>query len=88
MAGIHFFEIKVDDNLICDGHHRYIASLLANITIGTIPSASTSATGIIDWEMVIFVEDDWDTPEKIKMLNEVDADFNNKPIKEIEAILE
>ncbi|MBW7941766.1 MAG: hypothetical protein H3C64_05050 [Candidatus Kuenenia stuttgartiensis] len=88
VAGIEFFEIKVDGNHICDGHHRYIASLLANVSVGRIPSASTSATEITDWKTVSFVEEDWDTADKIKMLNEVDAEFNNKTIEEIEAILE
>ena len=27
--GIKFSEIKVEGELICDGHHRYVASLLA-----------------------------------------------------------
>ena len=29
-AGINFSAIKVENNLICDGHHRYLASLFAN----------------------------------------------------------
>ncbi len=30
LVGIKFPSIKIDDNLIIDGHHRYLASLLAN----------------------------------------------------------
>lgn len=44
LAGIKFTEIKVDDRLICDGHHRYLASLLANYTLGIVPSVRTLAT--------------------------------------------
>ena len=79
--GIKFSEIKVEGNLICDGHHRYVASLLAKLPIESAPYTSTSATEVIDWKSVVFVEDDWDTPEKIDMLNEQDAHFNNISIE-------
>jgi len=42
--GIKFQSIKVDGNLIIDGHHRYLASLLSGVTLDTIPSTKTSAT--------------------------------------------
>lgn len=58
VAGIKFSGIKVADNLICDGHHRYLASLLANAIIEQLPTSITSATNIIDWQLVIFEEDD------------------------------
>jgi hypothetical protein len=87
LVGIKFSAIKVDDNLICDGHHRYLASLLANITIEKVPTNSTSATTNIDWESVSFEEDDWDTQAKIDMLNRQDADYNNIPIGKIVELL-
>ena len=37
--GIKFPSIKVDGDLIIDGHHRYLASLLAGKTLDTIPSS-------------------------------------------------
>ncbi len=85
--GIIFAEIKVDENLICDGHHRYVASLLARIPVGRIPSAVTSATDVINWESVVFVEEDWDTLAKINMLNEQDAQFNNIAVEELIELL-
>jgi hypothetical protein len=87
-AGINFSGIKVEENLICDGHHRYIASLLANFPIDRIPSIITSATKVIEWESVIFEENDWDTTAKINMLNEEDANYNNIPIEKIIQILQ
>jgi hypothetical protein len=83
LANIKFPDIKVDNDLICDGHHRYIASVLANFSLEKIPGNITSATPPVEWESVIFEEDDWDTPEKINMLNELDADYNNMTITEI-----
>jgi hypothetical protein len=87
LVGIKFSAIKVDDNLICDGHHRYLASLLANITIEKVPTNSTSATTNIDWESVIFEEEDWDTLAKINMLNWQDAEYNNIAIEKIVELL-
>ncbi len=69
-AGIKFPGIKVGSNLICDGHHRYMASMLANFSLERISGSVTSATATVPWESVIFEEEDWYTPAKIKMLNE------------------
>jgi len=60
-AGIKFSGIKVENNLICDGHHRYIASNLANFALERIPGNITSATTAFDWKSVTFEDEDWDT---------------------------
>jgi hypothetical protein len=86
-AGIKFSGIKVEDNLICDGHHRYIASILANFPLERIPGSITSATTAVHWESVTFENKDWDTPAKINMLNEQDAEYNNIPIAKIVELL-
>jgi hypothetical protein len=85
--GITFPSIKVDGDLIIDGHHRYLASLLANKTLETIPSFKTLATKETLWKDIIFDSDDWDTEAKIKMLNEEDAKYNNIEIEKIIEIL-
>lgn len=76
-VGIRFNEIKVADNLICDGHHRYLASHLANAPLGRIAGVKTSATKAINWTSVHFEERDWDSPIRIKLLNIRDAKYNN-----------
>ncbi len=86
-AGIKFSSIKVYDDLICDGHHRYIASILANYSLEIIPGNITKATTAINWESVSFEFEDWDTPAKINMLNEQDALFNGIPIEKIIEVL-
>lgn len=83
LAGIKFSGIKVDNNLICDGHHRYLASLLANFSIERIPTIITPATTAVDWTSVVFEDLDWDTQVKINMLNEQDAVYNNMTIGQI-----
>ena len=85
--GIQFSGIKVDGCLICDGHHRYVASLLANVPVVRFPFNSTSATAAIDWRSVVFVEEDWDTTAKIEMLNEQDAKFNNITVDQLIELL-
>lgn len=86
-AGIKFSGIKVYDNLICDGHHRFIASILADFPIDRIPGSKTMATCIVDWDSVIFEENDWDSPSEIDRLNHQDADFNNIPMEKIVELL-
>ncbi|MBX7095780.1 MAG: hypothetical protein K1X56_13750 [Flavobacteriales bacterium] len=86
--GIQFPGIKTDGELIIDGHHRYIASLLANIELEVYPSFKTSATSTYHWNTVLLSEEDWDTPTKIKLLNEKDALFNQIDLKYLELILE
>ena len=86
-AGIKFSGIKVEDSLICDGHHRYIASILANFPLERVPGSLTSATSPVDWKSVTFEEEDWDTVAKIDMLNMQDAEYNNIAIEKIVELL-
>ena len=81
--GIRFDDIKVCDNCIIDGHHRFVSSILAGIKLDEAKSSKTSATIEYKWKSVAFVEEEWDTPEKIQRLNELDADFNNIPLEKI-----
>jgi hypothetical protein len=85
--GIKFIGIKVDNGLICDGHHRYVASLLADFSIERIPAIRTSATIVTEWSSIQLIEDDWDTSAKIFMLNEQDALFNKIPIEQLDELL-
>jgi hypothetical protein len=86
-AGIKFSSIKVENNFICDGHHRYIASILASFFLERTPSSSTSATEAVDWKSVIFEENEWDAPELIDFLNRQDAEFNDIPVEKILELL-
>lgn len=83
IVGIKFDDIKINDNLIIDGHHRYISSLLANVKIGFIKTHKTSATVLFEWKNVEFVNEEWDTISKIEQLNKIDAAFNNIDIEKL-----
>ena len=86
-AGIKFSAIKVENNFICDGHHRYIASLLVNFPLERISGTATSATCIVNWNIVSFDEEDWDTEADINLFNKQDAEFNNIPFDKVVEIL-
>ncbi len=75
--GIKFEDIKVNGNFIIDGHHRYISSKIAKINIGNTNYPKTSATIEYSWNVVKFVNEEWDTIDKIKHLNELDAQYND-----------
>lgn len=87
-VGIRFADIKVRNNLVCDGHHRYIASLMADFRIGVAEGSTTSATIARDWRSVVLDTEDWDTEAKLIELNEQDARFNNMSIDDLVALLE
>lgn len=85
--GLKLPGIKVDGDLIIDGHHRYFASLLAGVPIKIYPSLRTSATIITKWDTVYFVNEDWDTEAKILFLNKLDARDNGITIEKLLEIL-
>jgi hypothetical protein len=85
--GIKFPCIKVDGDLIIDGHHRYVASLLVDYKLDIAPSFKTSATVESQWNVVVLDVDDWDTDAKIRMLNEEDAKYNGIEIDIINELI-
>ena len=82
-AGIKFDEIKVCENMLIDGHHRYISALLTGYEIGRVSSQKTSATVLFVWQDIKLSDDDWDTTEHIAILNERDAAYNNIDLKKL-----
>jgi hypothetical protein len=86
--GLRFKGIRVCEGLICDGHHRYLAALLAGVPLDVDPWLKSGATAAIEWHSVSFTEDDYDTLEEIMEWNEEDADFNNISIDSITSMLQ
>lgn len=81
--GIRFPGIKIDHHLIIDGHHRYVASLLAGADVERYSTLRSNFTHEYNWKDVKLDFNDWDTPSKILMLNELDAKFNNMSLEEL-----
>lgn len=86
-VGIKFTGIKVYGDLIIDGHHRFLASILAGFDLEKFPSYKTSVTNFIKWEDVEFVYEDWDTMAKIEYLNRIDAENNGITLEELTELL-
>ena len=88
--GIKFMPIHVSsENIIVNGHHRYVGSVIAEYEldmVGDYPKPSFENE--IEWKNVEFMDEDWDAPAKVKILNEEDAAYNSMSIKEIEGIIE
>lgn len=87
--GLKFQPIHVSsDKLIIDGHHRYVSSILCDSPIEEVSNyPKPSNLNEFDWDAVEFVDEDWDTPSKVKMLNEEDAKYNGMEIADIADML-
>lgn len=48
-----------------------------------MPCPLTSAKKVTEWSLVELVDEDWDTLDKIKMLNEQDARFNEMSLQRL-----
>jgi hypothetical protein len=88
MLNLKFDSIQVDKGVIINGHHRYLASKLANFNLDHVLGLRSSAKELIDWQNVELVEDDWDTEAKIRRLNEEDARYNDMSVEELLAQLD
>lgn len=84
--GILFEPIKVNEDLIIDGHHKYVSSKLAGYKVDFTSYPKSVASVKYEWEEVQFSDEEWDTKYKIKYLNELDAKYNNLTIEEINDI--
>ena len=65
-----------EDLVIVDGHHRYLASLFANVELATSIAPLSLAKEMIDWEAVKVDDADWDSKKNIDKHNELDAYCN------------
>lgn len=85
--GLKFPGIIIDKSLNIDGHHRFIASKLVNVPIDKYPGIRPSNHHLYSWKDVQLIGEDWDTPEKIKFLNQQDAFYNGYSIDALNEIL-
>ena len=76
------------NNLIIDGHHRYISSLITGFDIEVVTDyPEPNDVNEINWNTVQFLEEDWDSPSKIEMWNEEDAVYNDMNIQVLRDLL-
>jgi len=86
--GIRFQPIRVAEDLIIDGHHRYIAAILAKQEVTVTPSSSTSATTCVLWTAVELDPLDWDSRSQIDIFNTLDAANSNVDPQWLQKLIE
>ena len=82
-----FDAIKVCENLIIDGHHRYIASNLSGVLVERFPSTKNHNQIVFDWTDVSLVTTEYDSESEINYHNFNDAQRNSISVEEINRIL-
>lgn len=75
--GVRFAPLKICDDIIIDGHHRYIAACLSGISCEFVPAQSSSNLMKEKWPSFRIVSEDWDTPQIIQEMNITVAKYNN-----------
>ena len=80
---ILFADIKVDGDWICNGHHRYLASLLAKVPIGITIGLKTTGNSVKDWKLIEYDVYDWDTSEDIDKYDREDAEFSGLSLNQL-----
>lgn len=83
ILGLRFASIQVEGGGILNGHHRYIASLLAEYPLEQTTGIRSGVKENIDWSAVMLVEEDWDSPFGIRMHNERDARYNDITVEDL-----
>jgi hypothetical protein len=80
---LKFGSIQVEKGVIINGHHRYVASLLTKYQLEQVPGIKSQAKNTFEWTAVKLLDEDWDTPAKVKLLNEEDAKYNGMSLEEL-----
>lgn len=83
---VKFNGIKVVDGCIIDGHHRYIASQLADFNIEKIPWIRPDVKENIDWKLVVITDLD-ESDEEIAGHNQNDAERTDITLQQLEEML-
>ena len=71
--GIKLGEIKVSQNMIINGHHRYVCMSFLNLNVETITWTKNSegVDKITEWIDVEIADEEWDNEADIKRYNEI-----------------
>ncbi len=71
--GVTFADIRTAENVVTNGHHRYLAARLLGVYIGSQDSELVAAKVVRTWDSVMIVDVDFDKPEEIDRHNAYDA---------------
>lgn len=87
-ASLKFDAIKIADDIVIDGHHRYVASVLANANIERFLSTKNHSQTVYDWKDVILKTIDYDDQSEVRYHNFNDALRNGLTLKQVEELLQ
>ena len=79
--GISFKNIQCENDLLVDGHHRYICSILANKEIGIRPYKAPHCVIIYEWKNLKIEEKDYDSDKERKKHNLRDSLRHNADLQ-------
>jgi len=79
--------ITVAGNILCDGHHRYLAAVLIKTEIRTKPGELSRDQPIFELTNLDFQRSDWDKPADIERYMQEAADFYHRDLAEIRNLL-
>jgi hypothetical protein len=82
--GVEFENINIKEDLIINGHHRYVCLLLLKKSINTNPWSSPSQITVCQWSEVQIDQNDWESIEIIQRHNLKDAAKSGLDIKQFE----
>lgn len=88
LIGLSLGGIKVNEGLIIDGHHKYLAFVFAKQAFDIFPSYTSSATTMYEWKEVQIDENDWDSIDWVRLQNYLDAKTKNISLEELERLLD
>ena len=86
-AGVSFADIQIVDNAIMNGHHRYLASLLAGYALGRYKGLRPDVKKNVDWKDIHVDGNDWDQPEEIARFDAEDAKLLGISVEELHIII-
>jgi hypothetical protein len=84
---INFDAIKIAEEIIMDGHHRYIAAKLSKTEIQIFPSTKNHSQQTFEWCDIILKTNEYDSESEIKYHNFNDALRNGISVDQIEKFL-
>jgi hypothetical protein len=87
-ASLKFDAIKISDDIVIEGHHRYVASVLAEKSIERFLSTKNHTQTVFDWKDVILKTVDYDDQSVVRYHNFNDALRNGISLKQVEKLLQ
>jgi hypothetical protein len=87
-VGVKTRSIQVHEgSIIVEGHHRYLASLIAEVMLDMVPCPLPSAKDVRQWNFVELVDEDWDNEFTVDKFDREDATFSGLSVSELRELI-